>query len=317
MKCYKPRQSNSKFRAPFKHRNKTMKEEKVSHTADGVAAIRFFESLKPEGKRVCCDPYAKEFVGRRFRLLVGNPFLRYIVLPYYERILPGIIGLVIARVRYIDDYLKECIDDGVEQLVILGAGYDSRAYRFEELKAKVTVFEVDHPATQKAKIEKVKKILGSLPDHVVYAGVDFTKEKLDEKLIQSGYDTDLKTLFIWEGVTMYLSLKDVDETLSFVASKAGDGSSIVFDYIYRSVLDKTCDDAIRLVNYCEKAGEPWTFGIEEGRIESFLSERGFHQIKDVNCEYLKEAYFKPVNESRKITPLAGIVHARVSPQKRI
>jgi methyltransferase (TIGR00027 family) len=126
-------------------------------------------------------------------------------------------------------------------LVILGAGYDTRAYRFDKLKEEVKVFEVDHPATQKVKIEKVSKALGSLPGHVVYVSVDFEKERLDKKLSESGYNKSLKTLFIWEGVTMYLTAEAVDETLAFVAGNSGKGSSIIFNYIFRSVLDGTCE----------------------------------------------------------------------------
>lgn len=70
---------------------------------------------------------------------------------------------LVARARYMDDFLQIYIDDGLEQLVILGAGFDSRAYRFEKLKGQVKVFEVDHPATQQAKLEKLKKYLSSFP----------------------------------------------------------------------------------------------------------------------------------------------------------
>ena len=269
-----------------------MKEEKASGTADTNTAARFAHSLEPEGNRIFYDPYAKYFISRGYKFVLGNPLLKYITTRYSERISPSCIMFVLIRTGYIDDYLKECIDDGIEQLVILGAGYDSRAYRFEELKNKVKVFEVDHPATQAVKIEKVKNIFGPLPDHVVYVGVDFTKEKLDEKLIESGYDGELRTLFIWEGVTYYLSAEDIDKTLSFVASNECEGSSIVFDYAYSSLLDKTCKDAIRILNYFEKVGEPYMFGIEGGKVESFLSTRGFYQIRDVKAKDLEETYFK-------------------------
>ena len=154
-----------------------MKEEKASEMADTVIAGRFGHSLEPEGYRIFYDPYAKYFVTHRLKSVCGNPFLRYFTTRYFERVVPGCTIFGLIRTRYIYDYLKECIDDGIEQLVILGAGYDSRAYRFEELKEKVRIFEVDHPETQAVKIEKVKNIFGSLPCNVEYVGVDFTKEK--------------------------------------------------------------------------------------------------------------------------------------------
>jgi len=223
----------------------------------------------------------------------------------------------VIRTRYIDDYLKACIDDGIKQLVILGAGYDSRAYRFDGLKGKVKVFEVDNPATQKEKIEKVKKILGSLPDKVVYVPIDFHKEKLDERLFESGYDKNLKTLFIWEGVTMYIAAEAVDETLAFIVNNSGEGSSNIFNYIFQSVVDGTCEmeGAKKARKYVERKGEPWTFGIEEGTTEEFLSKRGFYQVKDAGYEFLRSVYCKGANQSRKVPEFARIVHATVKPSR--
>ncbi len=98
--------------------------------------------------------------------------------------------------------LQQCLEDGLQQLVILGAGYDSRAYRFEQLRqpewreqdrAKgVRVFEVDHPATQQVKISKVRKVLGELPEHVTYVGIDFITQTLEKRLPECGYDEGLE-----------------------------------------------------------------------------------------------------------------------------
>ncbi|MGB8312113.1 MAG: class I SAM-dependent methyltransferase [Halobacteriota archaeon] len=103
----------------------------------------------------------------------------------------AVIGFVVARERYIDDYLRSCIDGGLEQLVILGTGYDSRAYRFEGLK-RAKVFEVDHPATQRIKVVKLKTALGKLPENVVFVSIDFIKETLGRRLNACGYDNRLK-----------------------------------------------------------------------------------------------------------------------------
>lgn len=159
-----------------------MKEGKASYTAEIVAVCRAAESLKPENERVCYDPLAQHFLGTAYRALGRSRFLTKIALGYSERRGSGGIGCIVGRTRYIDEYLKECIDNGIKQLVNLGAGYDTRAYTFDELKRKVKVFEVDYPATQRVKMEKVKKVLGSLPDHVIYVPIDFDKEKLDKRL---------------------------------------------------------------------------------------------------------------------------------------
>ena len=290
-----------------------MREEKPSPSAEKVAAARAVESERPEDERVCYDPFAKDFLGSKLTILVKSRLLKKIALWHAELKTPGAVGCIVGRTRYIDEYLKTCIDDGIEQLVILGAGYDTRPYRFEELKDMVMVFEVDRPSVQKVKIEKVKKIFGSLPHNVVYIPIDFNQEKLDEKLFESGYEGHSKTLFIWEGVTMYLTAETVDETIAFVAQNSGKGSSIIFNYIFQSVVDGTCEleGVKKIAKDYERRGEPLTFGIEEGSIDEFLSERGFHEVTNVTGEYFKSAYFRGKDQNRNVCCLCGFVHATV------
>ena len=297
-----------------------MKQGIPSITAEAVTALRAAESLRPENERVCYDPLAREFIGTRFRLLVNSGFLRMVALWVVERLVPGLAGDIIGRVRYIDDYLREGIAAGIDQLVILGAGYDSRAYRFDGLDGKVKVFEVDHPATQKVKMAKVKKIFGSLPGNVAYVPIDFEREKLD-RLFESGYEKNLKTCFIWEGVTMYLTPQAVDDTLTFVANNSGKDSCIIFDYLFKSFVDGTSEmEGVQRIEAVRKAyelldepltNEPFTFGIEEGNIGEFLSQKGFWQIEEVTGEYLENAYFRGVGHGRRVLRLCGFVHAAV------
>jgi methyltransferase (TIGR00027 family) len=219
--------------------------------------------------------------------------------------------------RYIDDYLKSSIEAGIEQMVILGAGYDTRAYRFDELKGRVKVFEVDHPSTQETKMQIVRVILGAPLSYMVYVPVDFEKDNLGEKLSQGGYDKNLRTLFIWEGVTMYLTAQAVDATLAFVATNSGKGSSIVFDYYLRSAIDGTSREqaAMNLRKFTELAGEPLSFGIEEGTAEGFLSMRGFYQVKNVTTQDLKNTYFEAKDRKREVAPFHAIAVATVKPRE--
>ena len=301
-----------------------MKGGKASRTADIAAVCRATESNKPEDQRVCYDPFSEYFLSSRiYGAIAKSRLLTKVFRWYADRMGPGTLGTIVGRTRHIDDRLQSCIDEGIEQLVILGAGYDSRAYRFDELKGKVKVFEVDHPITQKTKIAKVKKILGSLPDNVVYVPIDFEKEKLDERLFESGFDKNLKTLFLWEAVTMYLTAEAVDETLDFVAKNSGQGSSIIFDYMFKSWVDGTYEyeDAEegkkieRGRRKVERTGELFIFGIEEGTVEEFLSQRGFCQVENVTGASLKSAYFKGKNQNRKVQRFHGYVHATVKPRE--
>jgi methyltransferase (TIGR00027 family) len=290
-----------------------IKEEKPNVGAEQVAAIRAAWSKRPENERVCYDPLARVFLGPELAGVIDDPKLTETVAAAVEESTPGAIGCVAARTRYIDDYLKTCIDGGIEELVILGAGYDTRPYRFSELKGKVRVFELDQPLTQKAKIEKLQMILGSIPEHVMYVPINFDKESIADRLHASGFATDLKTLFIWEGVTMYITAEAVDMTLGFVTRNSGKGSSIIFNYMFQSVVDGTCrtPDAEKMRQSYAERGEPLIFGIPEGTIDGFLSERGFCNVKEVNGDFFKSSYFKGELASTPVCRFCGFVTATV------
>jgi methyltransferase (TIGR00027 family) len=285
-----------------------MKRKQSSVTAEGIAAIRAVESSKPPEQRICYDPLARRLVSPLFY------YLTRIFAGYGGWRAPGTIEYVLARTRYIDDYLRACLDNGIDQLVILGAGLDSRAYRFEQLKGHVEVFEVDHPVTQGEKRRKLGSIFGGLPEHVSFVPIDFNAESLD-KLCDSGYHKERRTLFIWEGVTYYLTAEAVDSTLGFVVVNSGEASSIIFDYVYASALtaSRKRGEIARMQRYQRFTGEGLTFGIEEGKIEEFLGGRGYTQIETVTSEDLKRAYFAGANRNRPIAPVYAIVHATVGP----
>jgi methyltransferase (TIGR00027 family) len=169
-------------------KEKNMNTKGPSKMAERVAFIRFAESIKPEAERICYDPYAIHFISQEASGLSRDTQKTKDAHEYYETHFPGLANSVRARVRYFDDFVKNSLNEGLEQLVILGAGYDTRAYRIEGLKCRVRVFEVDHPRTQSVKIEKIKKVFGYLPDHVTFVPVDFETENFGEKLIEYGYD---------------------------------------------------------------------------------------------------------------------------------
>jgi methyltransferase (TIGR00027 family) len=212
-----------------------------------------------------------------------------------------------------DDLLQSQLDQGLQQLVILGAGYDSRAYRFDQLKKGVKVFEVDHPATQQVKVNKVKSVLGELPSFVAFIGVDFNRETLEEKLPAYGYDLHQKTLFIWEGVVMYLTPSAVDGTLSFILNHSGPGSQVVFDYIVAALLDGSVrhGEVSRMRRARVFSGEGLTFSIPEGKVEEFLEQRGFVNVVDVSSEALHARYFTGVNARRRVAWGYAIASAQV------
>jgi methyltransferase (TIGR00027 family) len=303
----------------FKEINKSFMDRTGpgSKTAEGMAVHRFLESQKPDGERICYDPYAVYFISpammKSLKDSAKNPEDTKKKAEMYERFFSGLFNSIHARVRYFDDFVKRSIDEELEQLVILGAGYDTRAYRIEGLKERIKVFEIDHPVTQGMKIEKVKQIFGSLPDHVTYVPVDFELDDLGERLMENGYDISLKTLFLMEGLIMYIPPEAVDKILSFISKNSGRGSAILFDYYLKSVVDGTSQLEVgrNIHNHLKQVGEPLKFGIEEGMIEEFLQERGFFQICNVNGENYKKMYFQGFNKDRSVCSLILFAHAVV------
>lgn len=284
-----------------------------SKMAELIALHRVAESRKPEGERICYDPYAVYFVNpETLSFAASNPEKTKEMSKYYERLFPGLGNSIRARIRYFDDFVKNSIDGGLRQLVILGAGYDTRAYRIEGLKGK-RVFEVDHPDTQSVKIEKVKEIFGVLPGHVTYVHVDFETDNFGERLAAHGYDRSSKTLFLLEGLIMYISPEAVDETLSFIAKNSGKGSTILFDYYPESVVDGTCELEVgkNIRSYTKRQGEPLQFGIREGAVEAFLVERGFSRVQNVTAEEYKKMYFHGINKDREVCDLLFFTHAMI------
>ncbi len=281
-----------------------MRKNQSSLTAAGIALARAVESEKPADERICYDPYARQFTPAWMYYIFGL----FIKTGYAEIRGPGVIGFLMARERYIDDVLKNYLSEGLQQLVILGAGNDLRAYRFD-LPGRVRAFEVDHPITQADKLKKVQCVFGKIPEHVIYVPVDFNTQNLSERLHSSGYDPGRISLFIWQGVTMYLTPTGVDSTLDFIVKNSAPGSAVVFDYLYQAVLEgiQKQNEISNMRRYRFVTGEGLTFGIPEGAVGAFLQQRGFQSVKDVNAEALKAAYFFGKNANRKVVDGYGIV----------
>lgn len=284
-----------------------VRESKASGTAMGAAAVRAIESEKPADERVCCDPLARRFVDplayRLIKLFAG----------YGEWHTKGGLTFIVCRCRYIDDYLQECLKSGIDQLVILGAGLDSRAYRDEVRRGVARVFEVDHPATQASKIERVKKVFGEIPAHVTYVPVDFTCETLDE-LFLCGFDPSLKTLYIWEGVTLYLDQASVDATLAWIRSNSASGSSVIFDYQEMSRRQAQVHRDLLYAIVSRWSSEKDVFGFERGQIEDYMVERGYVRVVDASADDLTRLYCTGSNRKRKVGRIYSIVHADVGDQ---
>ena len=193
-----------------------------------------------------------------------------------------------VRTRYIDRVVEEALTAGARQIVVLGAGLDSRAYRFAGI-GSVRAYELDLPHTQRYKKERVTALLGSLPANVTYVPIDFARQDLAGALTHTGYDAGTKTIFVWEGVTMYIPEAAVDATLRFVATHAAPGSQIVFDGFPESRAHNPSAEATALNARLAASGEPFVFGFPEDR-RSFVAQRGLVVRSDVSIADIAPSY---------------------------
>ena len=283
-----------------------MADKQSSNSAMGVAFMRAMEADKPEAARICDDRYARAFVsGWSFALL--KPIINS---SWYQRTAPGAVEFIIVRERYIDDCLKAALSAGLDQVVILGAGFDTRAYRTPGIE-KTRVFEVDHPATQATKLKKLKKVIDPLPAHVTFVPMDFNTQSLGERLLAAGYDEHGKTMFIWQGVTYFLTAEGVDGTLAFIAQHSGPGSTVIFDYFYNETLRDTENGYGKSMRRAARiSGEAYMFGVDKGQIENFLTQRGFRDVRSTTLEDLKPTYLVGPNAGRPIPAGVAIVSAQ-------
>jgi methyltransferase (TIGR00027 family) len=209
---------------------------------------------------------------------------------FIDRRWPGARTSALARTRYIDEALTGALSNGLTQVVILGAGFDSRAYRIPGI-ANAHVFEVDHPDTSQTKQQIVSNVLAGTPPHVSFVSIDFNRQDLGEVMRSTGLDLDRPIFFLWEGVTHYLTDAAVDATFKFVATAAA-LSRIVFTYIHRDVLgpEYTFHCAGRARNQVRDVGEAWTFGFEPSELPEYLQARGLNLISDIDSTKYRAQY---------------------------
>lgn len=285
------------------------RKERASFTALGIVALRAIERERPPAERIVDDPYARHMVGEYLHRFIYN----ISKLGFSERRAPGVVGWLLARERAIDDYLLRMAAEGIEQLVILGAGYDARAYRFARKLKGAHVFEVDAPATQAAKRDRVEMFLDEVDLALTFVPVDFETESLAQELTEGGYDPTRKTLHLIQGVLPYLTSDAVDRLLEFCREQSGSGSAVVFDYVDEAaVKGETDHPEIRSTNmYGYFGGEQIQFGIAQSDARAWLEARGFINVENTISTDLHERYFTGANATREVVDGYGILFGRV------
>jgi methyltransferase (TIGR00027 family) len=204
-----------------------MNTGQASRTAEYMAFFRALESARAPRKRLFTDSFAMQFLRPGLRRAVyfsRVPVLGALIPRYLDRRVPGARTSGVARTRLIDDAVCQALREGIGQVLILGAGFDCRAYRLLGI-GSAAVFEVDHPATLSVKRANLYGALANLPQNVRFVEMDFDRQSLREALTQAGFDPLRPAVFLWEGVTNYLSADAVDAVLRFVAGCGYSSSS--------------------------------------------------------------------------------------------
>jgi methyltransferase (TIGR00027 family) len=227
----------------------------------------------------------------------------------------GIYEYVIARTKYIDAIFRQALVEEFDQILIFGAGFDTRALRFKANVRNTRIFELDAAITQQAKIRQYQKRHLAIPSYITFIAIDFDKETLPIKLDEAGFYKNKRSLYVLEGLLMYLQPKSVRTTFQTIQDYSGKRSWIIFDYIYASVLrnEGIYFGETGIVKTVSGAGEQWHFGIEKDEIEQFLATYELKLIDQKDAQLLEKAYFSDSNG--KIIGRVNGTHCLVTAEK--
>jgi methyltransferase (TIGR00027 family) len=270
-----------------------MKAGKASRTAQYMALFRALETKRPARKRLFTDPFAVAFLDTKLQLVtrfIPVPGFHQYVYHTIQRKIPGALSSGIARTKYIDDLVQRSVQQGIQQVIILGAGFDTRALRLNCLQ-HIPVIEIDHPNTAALKMKVLTQKLGALPGNVRYLQIDFNKQSLDELAATHSIDFLKPALFIWEGVTNYLIKEAIDSTFAFV-QRFAPGSGIIFTYVHQRVLDEPAAfvGGEKLLHDLEAIEERWTVGFYPHELPAYLQTFGLTLTEDKGADEYRHQY---------------------------
>jgi methyltransferase (TIGR00027 family) len=287
-----------------------MANQNVGRTALGAAVCRLIEQYEPAKTRLFNDPVAKELVGAPVRVMMQLAAMRNYTVKQTDAVAQGIYGVQVCRTRYIDDAVQAGLARGIDQLVILGAGLDTRHYRLPGLE-NVRIYELDLPAVQDDKKKKLAKLFGHLNENVTFIPIDFDSQNLETIFSGTTFDSSRPAVFIWEGVTQYITEEAVQRTLTFVG-KSAPGSLIVFTYVVKSLIEHRSDipDAEHMLETVAKSA-PWVYGLEPASLPVFLAPFHLALVADVGASDYQTSYLKPMGRTLAVFAGERIVQATV------
>lgn len=205
-----------------------------------------------------------------------------------------IAPISLSRSRYTEDMLKLAVRFGVKQYIILGAGFDTFAFRNKELLDHIDVFELDHPATQELKLKRIKMARWEIPKNLHFIPVDFSKGNFIEQMEKSTFDKNKLSFYSWLGVTYYLSKDEIVNTLKHISNVSPKGSSVIFDYADHNIFDieKTTRRVQNMIHAASQSGEPMKSCYSYRELVSHLEKTGFQLYEHLTPSEIGQNYFK-------------------------
>lgn len=285
-------------------------DEQASSTAELVAMFRAGEYTFPAEERIYSDPFAHLFISdRRYRFLLRHRRLLRLVGRRNERRHSGVVGVALLRCRYAQDALSSARAEGVSQLVVIGAGYDSTA-AMTPAAAELAIYELDLRATQARKRAILETQMPDALERSTLVPCDLRRETVSSVLARTDFDPQRPAVFNWLGVTMFIPPQAIDFTMRDLASVAAPGSRLVFDYMEASVIDGTTSSvaAKRVAADVEARGEAFRFGLRHGEAGEWLSQFGFEVRDQGVCADVLARYF-PDGAHRSAAEFMGLVLA--------
>lgn len=272
-------------------------------------ALVAIEQYYPESQRVVDDPLAYEMLplaGKIFLSCLRPLWIRNWIIGASEASNPGIWGGLLCRKRYIDDKLIDAQKE-IEAVVNLGAGLDTRLYRLKGIE-QLPMWEVDQRESVKAKINRLRKAIGSVPSNMKIVAIDFNTADLAAKLTSAEYSISKRTFFIWEGVTQYLTETGVRATFDFL-SQAAPGSQLAFTYVRKEFLEGK--DLYRWPTGHKQfvASGLWRFALTTESCREFVEHYGWRVVEDIGYAELAAKYITPTGRQLRSTAVERIVCA--------
>jgi methyltransferase (TIGR00027 family) len=279
----------------------TLRVGEPSHTARGAAAYRAIHQTL-EGGAIFSDPFAAKILDgetlARLDETAADPSLRPMRL------------FIAARSRFSEDTLAACVARGVRQIVVLGAGLDTFSLRNPHAGQGVRVFEVDYPATQGWKRERLKQAGLAVPSSLTFAPVDFERQNLADGLMAVGFQADRPAFFQWLGVVPYLTGDAISTTLDFIAGVPE--SEVVFDYAepFENYPADRRANVMATAAMAASRGEPWLSLFDPVELSEMLRNKGFGIVEDLGLAEITGRFYGALKQGIVTGPGGHVVRAR-------